>query len=112
MSTQQLKFITILTVFLIQGFVLNAQNKVTGKVTGTDGVPIPGVSVIIEGTTIGDSTDFDGLFTITTDFSKNFYFRVRVRYILRRSVYAYIGKNKTQGCFPVFTVIRLLQQVF
>ena len=40
-------------------------HPVTGKVTNaTDGTPLPGVSVIIQGTSTGTSTDFDGLFTL------------------------------------------------
>ena len=38
--------------------------NVTGTVTGDDGQPIPGVSIIIEGTTIGTVTDFEGKFTL------------------------------------------------
>jgi len=37
----------------------------TGKVTDTSGLPLPGVSVIIAGTTNGTVTDFDGNYTIT-----------------------------------------------
>ncbi|WP_217642889.1 TonB-dependent receptor [Draconibacterium orientale] len=36
------------------------QKKLTGKVTDEDGVPIPGVTVVVKGTTIGTVTDFDG----------------------------------------------------
>ncbi len=71
MSIQQLKCIAILTTFLLQGMLMNAQNKVTGTVTDSSGVPIPGVSVIVEGTDKGDSTDFDGLYSITYEFSEN-----------------------------------------
>ncbi len=42
-----------------------AQTKITGKVTSqTDGEPLPGVNVIIKGTTKGTETDFDGKYTI------------------------------------------------
>ncbi|AXG70673.1 TonB-dependent receptor SusC [Kordia sp. SMS9] len=68
---QKLKYIAIFTIFLMQGIVVHAQNKVSGTVTDTNGVPIPGVSVIIEGTDKGDSTDFDGLYNITHEFSEN-----------------------------------------
>lgn len=39
--------------------------KVTGKVTDENGVPLPGVSVLIKGSYVGTSTDFDGMFTIS-----------------------------------------------
>lgn len=41
---------------------------VTGTVyAGTDNLPLPGANVIVEGTTQGVTTDFDGNFTIYTD---------------------------------------------
>jgi len=39
-------------------------NFVTGVVKDMDGLPIPGVNVIIKGTTIGTQTDFDGRYVI------------------------------------------------
>ena len=38
--------------------------SVTGSVTGNDGLPLPGVSVVVKGTTRGVSTDFDGKYEI------------------------------------------------
>lgn len=39
--------------------------RITGTVTSSDdGMPIPGVSVIVKGTTIGSSTDIDGKYTL------------------------------------------------
>ena len=40
-------------------------NSVSGKVTDQDGRPIPGVNVMVKGTTIGTVTDFDGYYSIT-----------------------------------------------
>ncbi|WP_299580031.1 TonB-dependent receptor [uncultured Sunxiuqinia sp.] len=45
--------------------VFSQQNAITGNVTeASTGEPIPGVSVIIKGTTSGTITDFDGNYTI------------------------------------------------
>lgn len=41
-----------------------AQKTVTGKVTDDAGVPVPGASVLIKGTSKGTATDFDGNYTI------------------------------------------------
>lgn len=41
-----------------------AQKTITGKVTGDDGAPLPGVTVIIKGTTTGTVTNADGVYTI------------------------------------------------
>ena len=39
-------------------------NQVTGTVTDGSGVPLPGVNIVIQGTTTGTQTDFDGNYTI------------------------------------------------
>ncbi|GAA3604962.1 TonB-dependent receptor [Flavivirga amylovorans] len=41
------------------------QRQITGKVTGEDGMPLAGVTVIVKGTQRGVATDFDGQYTIT-----------------------------------------------
>lgn len=48
-------------------FVLNAHGQdvlVSGKVSSNDGVPLPGVTVLVKGTTIGTVTDFDGDYSL------------------------------------------------
>ena len=40
------------------------QQEISGVVTDTDGNALPGVAIIIEGTTNGTETDFDGKYTI------------------------------------------------
>ncbi len=57
--------------FLISFLVLSCatgyaqQNKqLTGKVNGTDGSSLPGVSIVVKGTTIGTVTDVDGNFSL------------------------------------------------
>jgi len=43
-----------------------AQTQITGTVTSSeDGEPLPGVSVVVEGTTIGTATDIDGGYSIS-----------------------------------------------
>ena len=46
-----------------------AQEKdITGTVTSkTDGIPLPGVNVIVQGTTNGTQTDFDGNYSLTAN---------------------------------------------
>ena len=59
-------WLTCLLLFASMG-VANAQNKViSGTVTGADdGQPIPGVTVMVTGTTIGVTTDLDGKYTLS-----------------------------------------------
>ena len=45
-------------------FVAYAQKTITGTVKDASGEPMIGVSVVVDGTTIGGVTDFDGNFTI------------------------------------------------
>src|SRR5580692_4054446 len=55
-----------------------AQNKViTGKVTDQkDGSPLPGVSVIVKGSTAGTQTNLDGVYSLTVpDGAKALVFR-------------------------------------
>jgi len=40
------------------------QRKITGKVMDAEGSPLPGVGIVIEGTTMGVSTDVDGKYTL------------------------------------------------
>ncbi|TKG94222.1 TonB-dependent receptor [Puteibacter caeruleilacunae] len=39
--------------------------KVTGQVTDNNGEPLPGASIVVKGTTLGITTDFDGKYTIS-----------------------------------------------
>ena len=58
----------MLTVVLLLGVIGLAQaqySRVTGTVTDDKGAPLPGVSVVIKGTTKGVATDFDGKYTLT-----------------------------------------------
>ena len=41
-----------------------AQKQVSGKVTSLENEPLPGVSIVVKGTTKGVSTDFDGNYSI------------------------------------------------
>ncbi|MFH6603698.1 SusC/RagA family TonB-linked outer membrane protein [Maribacter algicola] len=56
-------FLTCLALLCIQGII--AQTKtVSGTVTDSDGGPLPGVNVLVQGTTNGTQTDFDGNYSI------------------------------------------------
>ena len=54
----------LLFCFLFIGSLYAQEYEVTGKVTDVSNEPLPGVSVLIKGTTQGVSTDFDGKYTI------------------------------------------------
>lgn len=44
-----------------------AQNSVTGTVNDETGLPLPGATVVVEGTSRGVATDFDGNFSIEAE---------------------------------------------
>ena len=46
------------------GQIAFSQNVISGTVTDSNGQPLPGATVLIQNTTRGTNTDFDGLFTL------------------------------------------------
>ncbi|RYY37492.1 MAG: hypothetical protein EOP46_02550, partial [Sphingobacteriaceae bacterium] len=61
-----LRFLLYSLVFLFVSMQASAQNiSVTGTVTGDDGLSVPGVNVMVKGTTIGVTTDVNGKYTIS-----------------------------------------------
>ena len=57
----------IYLVFLLMYFVqigFAQQKTVTGTVSDVSGLPLPGVSVVVKGTSTGTQTDFDGKYSI------------------------------------------------
>ena len=59
------KFIQIITLAFLAVFqVALAQQVVTGTVSDQDGMPVPGATVVIKGTSTATAADFDGNFSI------------------------------------------------
>ena len=56
--------ILFLLCFLCVGLQAFAQISISGKVVDAGGLELPGVNVMVKGTTIGTLTDGDGKFTI------------------------------------------------
>ncbi|WP_375325457.1 SusC/RagA family TonB-linked outer membrane protein [Flagellimonas sp. GZD32] len=57
-------FGALVAICLSFAFVQAQEKTVTGTVTDQDGVPLPGVNIIIQGTTQGTQSDFDGMYAI------------------------------------------------
>ncbi|TVR71219.1 MAG: TonB-dependent receptor [Marinilabiliales bacterium] len=65
-SSLMTKITSAFLVLFLCAFQLSAQeHRVSGTVTDPEGVSLPGVNVIVEGTTIGAVTDVDGQFSFT-----------------------------------------------
>ena len=83
MRTKLNGLLTLLLALIVH--ISYAQEKtVSGTVTDQDGLPLPGVNIIVTGTTNGTQTDFDGNYSITASEGQTLLF-------------TYIGmKNTTQ----------------
>ena len=64
-----------------------AQSKISGTINDDKGVPIPGVNVVLDGTTKGAVTDFDGKYAITNVEDGN--------YTLKASSIGYVTFSKS-----------------
>ncbi|MGB8376592.1 MAG: carboxypeptidase-like regulatory domain-containing protein, partial [Salegentibacter sp.] len=64
MKTKFSSILTLLLAFVVQ-MTFAQQRPITGTVTDEDGLPLPGVNVLIKGTSTGVQTDFDGNYSIT-----------------------------------------------
>jgi len=63
MRTKFSGFLTLLIALIVQ-FTFAQEKTVTGVVSDQDGLPLPGASVLVKGTSNGTQTDFDGKYTI------------------------------------------------
>jgi len=59
------KTLVTLTMLLIGG-LMTAQTTISGTVVDETNSPLPGASILIDGTSTGTSSDFDGKFSLTT----------------------------------------------
>ena len=59
-----MKNIFLLLLFAVIPFISWSQENVSGSVQDPNGVPLPGASILIKGTTKGEITDMDGNFSI------------------------------------------------
>lgn len=66
MKTKLNGFLTLFIALLVQ--ISFAQDRVvSGIVSDNSGLPLPGVNVLVKGTTMGTQTDFDGKFSIKAE---------------------------------------------
>ncbi|PKB43298.1 TonB-linked SusC/RagA family outer membrane protein [Cellulophaga sp. RHA19] len=68
---------------LLMSFSYGQEKTITGIVTDHEGLTLPGVTVLVVGTTTGTQTDFDGNYTI----------KAKVGQVLR---YSYVGQKTTE----------------
>ncbi len=75
-SSRSLRFVlmTVVSLILSAGAMWAQNVKVSGTVTDNTGEPLIGVYVLVEGTTTGTSTDFDGKYTLDVPANANLVF--------------------------------------
>ncbi|WP_338732756.1 SusC/RagA family TonB-linked outer membrane protein [Mangrovimonas cancribranchiae] len=77
---------SLLFLFLLVPSFLLAQNQVSGTVIDESSLPLPGVNVIIKGTSTGTATDFDGNYQIKANTGDTIVFSY-LGYITQEIVY-------------------------
>ncbi|MGS2740227.1 SusC/RagA family TonB-linked outer membrane protein [Sinomicrobium sp. M5D2P17] len=82
MRTKFSRSLTLLLAFVVH--LSFAQEKtITGNVTDADGLPLPGVNILVKGTSAGTQTDFDGNYSISAETGKTL-------------IYTYIGMETVE----------------
>lgn len=66
MKTKFSGLFTLFLAFVVQ-FTFAQTKTVTGTVTDDSGIPLPGVNIVVDGSTAGTQTDFDGNYSISAD---------------------------------------------
>ncbi|MBU2946959.1 SusC/RagA family TonB-linked outer membrane protein [Zobellia uliginosa] len=84
---QKFKWILVPLLVLFSGYSYAQEKSISGNVTDEDGLPLPGVSVVVIGTTNGTQTDFDGNYTINAEEGQS----LRYSYIGQKTVKREIG---------------------
>lgn len=72
-------------------FFSYSQNTIQGTVVDDSGVPLPGANIVIEGSSLGTTSDFDGNYTLTTD--KNLPFNIIVSFTGFENVLVQVTEN-------------------
>lgn len=87
-----------LMLFLICFASAQSQEKtITGTVTDQGGIPLPGVNILVEGTTTGTQTDFDGNYAINASVGATL-------------LYTYIGQSDERRLVGAPNVINVQMQ--
>ncbi|UNZ00401.1 SusC/RagA family TonB-linked outer membrane protein [Zhouia spongiae] len=94
------KFSGFLTLFLVLAVqvVLAQEKTISGNVIDQDGLPLPGVNILVKGTSNGTQTDFDGNYSINTS----------VGQVL---VFSYVGMQTSERAVGTSDVINVQMQV-
>ncbi|WP_375325511.1 SusC/RagA family TonB-linked outer membrane protein [Flagellimonas sp. GZD32] len=84
-------WLSLLLLVCVFTTALAQEKNVTGTVTDQDGLPLPGVSILVVGTNNGAQSDFDGNYNITASVGQV----LRFSYIGQKTVERTIGNSTT-----------------
>lgn len=76
---------------LFISFSFSQEKTISGNVTDQNGLPLPGVSVIVVGTTVGAQTDFDGNYSINASVGQT----LRFSYLGQTTVNQVVGVSSS-----------------
>jgi TonB-linked SusC/RagA family outer membrane protein len=60
----RIKYLLFLKIFLLSLIIHGQEKTISGTVSDQNGLPLPGSSILIKGSSVGAQTDFDGNYTI------------------------------------------------
>nr|WP_299344166.1 TonB-dependent receptor [Allomuricauda sp.] len=72
-------------------FSFGQEKTISGNITDQNGLPLPGVSIVVVGTSTGAQTDFDGNYSISANVGQT----LRFSYIGQRTVTRTVGQADT-----------------
>src|SRR5690606_32494036 len=90
MKTKPKGLLTLFMVLIVH-FTFAQDRPITGNVTDANGLPLPGVNIVVDGTTNGTQTDFDGNYSITAREGQILVFT----YLGQRTVSRAVGTSNT-----------------
>jgi TonB-linked SusC/RagA family outer membrane protein len=73
MSTKLSRILTLILAFVVQ-FTFAQEKTISGTVMDDQGLPLPGVNILIQGTTQGTQTNFDGDYSIDAEVGETLVF--------------------------------------
>ena len=88
---QKLRFLSFLFALMLSGHLMGQEKTITGVVTDDQGLPLPGVNIVVEGTSNGTQTDFDGNYAINASAGQSLLFS----YIGQKDVRRTVGAGTT-----------------
>ncbi|MDR1454893.1 MAG: TonB-dependent receptor [Tannerella sp.] len=99
MKKKKIIFSTIILIMMlcpfisVRGAVMQQSISIRGEITDAGNLPLPGVTVMVQGTTIGTSTDADGKFTLAGVPGENSV--LLISYIGFKQLTVTVGKERT-----------------